>query len=221
LPNGAGRAGREGDQSVCRPDQDVLLPAVGDWFAVVRVAQVVHCVDQGLVVPFEFVHHFAKIIRCDGIEAEMHVKHVEFVAVIGYPARLEHQRRPPPAGDLSAIGRHRVGQSADSVTTCRVGEMADVDVRRRHRSHSQHDNPLSVDVRGSTCHAALRQPSGGLRQVPAITEVLRGLVPLVERQKPGNRVDFMTPATVSKCGSGVSERVYTQEPADYAGTVPT
>src|SRR6185503_9728742 len=48
---------------------------VGGGFAVVRVAQVVHRVDERLVVLLEFLHHFPQIFRRDGVEPEMHMKY--------------------------------------------------------------------------------------------------------------------------------------------------
>ena len=98
-----------------------------------RVAQIVDGVDERLVVPTELVHHFAQILRCDGIETEMHVKYLKVVAVFGHPARLEHQRWPPTTRNLPPIARHRIRQSADCVDTSRFGKVTDVDMRRRHR----------------------------------------------------------------------------------------
>ncbi len=81
---------------------------MGRGFAVVRVAQVVHRVDERLVVLLEFLHHFPQIFRRDGVETEMHMEYVEAIVVVGDPARLEHHRWPPPARDLPPIRRHRI-----------------------------------------------------------------------------------------------------------------
>ena len=119
-------------------DENILLLVVSGALGVMRVAQIVDGVDERLVVPLELVHHFAQILRCDGIETEMHVKYLKVVAVFGHPARLEHQRWPPTTRNLPPIARHRIRQSADCVDTSRFGKVTDVDMRRRHRSHSQH-----------------------------------------------------------------------------------
>jgi hypothetical protein len=67
----------------------------GDEFA---VAQIVDGVDERLVVPLELVHHFAQILRCDGIKTEMHVEYLEVITVLGHPARLGHQGGHQPPG---------------------------------------------------------------------------------------------------------------------------
>ena len=98
----------QSDKGVGGGDQNVLLLVVGGGFTVVRVAQVVHRVDERLVVLPEFLHHFPQIVRRDGVEPEMHMKYVEAIVVVGDPARLEHHRRPPPARHLPPIRRHRI-----------------------------------------------------------------------------------------------------------------
>ena len=108
FKNGSGGTGGQSDQGVGGSDQNVLLLVVGGGFAVVRVAQVVHRVDERLVVLLEFLDHFPQIVWRDGVETKMHMEYIESIVVLADPARLEHQRRPPPARCLPPIRRHRV-----------------------------------------------------------------------------------------------------------------
>ena len=58
--NGSRRAGSQGDQGVGGSDENILLLVVSGALGVMRVAQIVHRVDERLVVPLELVHDFRK-----------------------------------------------------------------------------------------------------------------------------------------------------------------
>jgi hypothetical protein len=151
--NGASRAVSQGDQGIGRLDENVLLLVVRDGFAVMRVAKVVHRIDQRLAVSVQLIHHVSQAIRCDGVEPEMYMKYVELIVIVGDPAWFEHHWRPPATRNLSPIGWHRIRQPTDSVATSRLAKMADVNVRRRYRSYAQRMNSSSVDDRGASPHA--------------------------------------------------------------------
>ncbi|CDZ87643.1 hypothetical protein RHRU231_330100 [Rhodococcus ruber] len=137
----SGGALGEGDQFGGGGDQDVELLVVGARRGVVRVAQVVHGVDERDVVVGEFRDHVLQGLRFDRVEAEVDVEHVELGVVGGDPSRLEHQRRPPSARYLASVGGHRIGKPHHLVVPVRSGQMPDVDVRRGHRGHSDHVSP--------------------------------------------------------------------------------
>jgi hypothetical protein len=101
------------------------------------------------------------------------MEHIELIAVLGHPARLQHHRRPPPAENLLTVGGHRIRQSADPVAIFRVGKMADIDVRCRHRSHSQHVNSSWADDRGALAALLGHSLPGDYGKCPRSLEVLR------------------------------------------------
>lgn len=95
--------GCERDQGVRGGDEDVLLLVVGIEVTVMWIAQVVHRVDEWFVVHLQFLHDLAEDVGADGIEAEVHVEEIDSMVVVGDPARLGHQRRPPSIRDLPAV----------------------------------------------------------------------------------------------------------------------
>lgn len=136
LPNRLRRSRRQGDQRSCGGYQDILLLGVVLRLRVVWIAQVVHRVDERLVMHLQFLDHLGQRIGGDRIESEVNVKHVE-VGVVGTdPARLEHQRRPPPTGYGAAVCWYRIIQSHNAITE-RIGKMADVDMGSRNRGDAQ------------------------------------------------------------------------------------
>ena len=90
-------------------DEDVLLFVVGGAFGVVRIAEVVHRVDERLVVHLQFVQNRFEDVGGDRVETEVHVEEVKVMVVVGYPAGFEHQGWPPSAGDRAAVGRNGIG----------------------------------------------------------------------------------------------------------------
>ena len=112
--NGSGRAGGQGDQGVGGSDENILLLVVSGALGVMRVAQIVHRVDERLVVPLELAHHFPQILRCDGIEPEMHVEHVEAVAVVASPSPARASKVATNHPEPSA---HRAGTGSDNRRT--------------------------------------------------------------------------------------------------------
>ena len=136
-----------------------------------RVAQVVHRVDERLVVPLELAHHFPQILRCDGIETEMHVEYLKAVAVFASPSPARaskvatnhpepsaHRAAPDPT--IGGLRRHQPDRQGDG---------------RRHETPAPKPlATLSLLIGRTTDRHSPRkvgtQPSSGrrLRQVPAI-----------------------------------------------------
>jgi hypothetical protein len=149
--DGLGRAGCEGDQRARRGDEDVLLLLVGTRCVMVRVAQVVHRVHQRHVVHRELLHDIGQILRAQRVETEMDVEDVEPMVVVGDPAGLEHQRRPPATRYLAPVLGDRVVKSDNVFGTFRgiarkrvgSGQMPYVHMRRRHGGDAQHGTPCT------------------------------------------------------------------------------
>jgi hypothetical protein len=121
------------DQGVGRGDEDVELGVVGRAVDVVRVAQVVHGVDERHRASPQRGDHALEGRRVEGVEAEVQVEDVDVVGAGVDPGLVEHRRRPPLlAGGAAYAERRRVGKPHR--TASRLGrEVADVDVPRGHR----------------------------------------------------------------------------------------
>ena len=120
---------------------------------VVGVAQVVHRQHERLAAPAQHLGELAQGGGVDGVEAEVEVEEVE--VGVARPLRSQHHRRPPPGarGALRGVGV-RVGQPDHPTVVLLGGEVADVDVARRHGG----DDEGSASGRG-----AVRGDVGGSR----------------------------------------------------------
>ena len=113
----------------------------------VRVVQVVHRQHQrDVALRPRIVDHLAQGVDGDGLEAEVHVQHVERADVAPEVVGVQQSRWPPLAGQRRSR-RNRVGQQGDAR---RVDHRTDVGVAGGNRSHSQHDRSVLPRLRGLT-----------------------------------------------------------------------
>ena len=134
--------GCQRDQLIGGRDEDVLLRGVRLRLRMVRVAQVMHRVEQWFCVFLEFLHHRGEHVGTDRVEAEVHMENVELVVIRTHPAGLEHQRRPPSPGHGATVLRNRIMQTHYIIRSVWVRQVTHIDVRSRHRSNAQQFFPL-------------------------------------------------------------------------------
>ena len=97
-----------------------LLFGVLVGLSVVRVAQIVHGVDERFVAQLQFLLDLGEHRRADGVKAEVHVKHIEPMVVFPDPLRIEHQGRPPAAGHLAAVGGDRIAKARHCIESAGI-----------------------------------------------------------------------------------------------------
>ena len=114
------RPGCQRDQRLSCGDKHVLLLGVRIGLDVVRVAQIVHGVDERFVVHLQFLHDLGEHRRANGVKAEVHVKHIEPMVVFPDPLRIEHQGRPPAAGHLAAVGGDRIAKARHRIESAGI-----------------------------------------------------------------------------------------------------
>jgi hypothetical protein len=145
-----GRPGRQRDHRAGVREQRPQLLAVQVVVVVMRVAQVVDGHDQRHALRGQRVADRLELRRRLGIEAEVDMEDVEVRRVGGDPARVQHDRRPPAAGNLLAVRGGGVGQPHHRVAPVVHGEMPHVHVARRHRGHANGaDRPVGWPRRRS------------------------------------------------------------------------
>lgn len=81
------RAGGQGDQAVGLRDEDVKVRIMGAGIRVMRVAQVVHCVQQRLAHRPERLHQRVQPPGLLRVEAELDMENVELAVMIQHPGR--------------------------------------------------------------------------------------------------------------------------------------
>ena len=140
-----GRPVGQGDDRGCRGNEDVQLSQVQRAIGEVRVVQVVHRQHQRDVALAKDVDDLEQGVDGDGLEAEVHVQHVERADVASEVLGVQQPRRPPLAGH-GRSQRNRIGQQGDARG---VHHRLDVGVACRNRSHSQHEvsYPVCADSR--------------------------------------------------------------------------
>ncbi|MGW5309564.1 hypothetical protein ACWEQ0_06760 [Nocardia thailandica] len=126
-----GGARGQGEEFVGAPDQDVQLLVVPGRVGLVGIAQVVHRVHERFAQGPQLADDVGERRGGHGVEAEMDVEHVEVAMVRADPPGVEHQRRPPAAGNGATVGRRRVGQPGDLAVAVGCRQVADVDVGSR------------------------------------------------------------------------------------------
>lgn len=199
LPDLQGRTWCQRDDFVCRGNQDFLLLGVGVGPWVVRVAQIVHGVHQGLAVDLQLVHHVGQDVGAHGVEAGVHVKHVETVVVTANPSRFQHQRWPPATWDGAPVGRNRISKAHNSIGATGCGEVADVDVRARHGGDMQQSRTFQeFPSEGPANARPLRSALWSWSQISRCSKMLPTLDthdPASQTDETGPKSDRPTPST--------------------------
>ena len=128
-----GSARSQGDQLVGGADQHVQLLVVWTRVGLMRIAQVVHGVNQGLAVARQLIDDSTERIGADGVEAEVEVEDVELTVVLGDPLWVQHQWWPPSARHFRTINRNGIIEPDHRIHPVGVGQMADIQMRFGNR----------------------------------------------------------------------------------------
>lgn len=98
----------------------------------VRIAQIVHGVDQRLAVPVQGVDEPTERVGPLRIEPEVQMEHVELVVMAGDPGRIQHHRRPPALRGTGCTIGPGIGETQHSVCSVRISAVPHVHVPGGH-----------------------------------------------------------------------------------------
>ena len=104
----------------------------------VRVVQVVDGHDQRHAVGGEHITYLRQSLRRRGVEAEMHMEHIDFVNTAGQVAGLQPPGRPP----LSGHGRIRWQGIGEEIDVIRIRHRRHIGVGSRHRGNTNQEQDL-------------------------------------------------------------------------------